>query len=85
MMVTTDTPSVTAAGTVVTDQALKELNRLVTTAIEQHFQGNTLAASSSLVALISVADPLITELRQRWLANTGPSNGEDGHEPGVYL
>ena len=77
--------SATTAVTVVADQALEELHRLVSSAIEQKTHGNPLAASSSLVALTSVAEPLINHLRELWLMQGASATEEVNPNAGIYL
>lgn len=70
----------------VADQALDEIQRLLSAAVKHHDEGNSLAASSSLIALVSVADPLIGKLREQWLSSTASASGEGmSDEHGIYL
>lgn len=70
----------------VADQALNEIYRLLSAAVKHYNERNSLAASSSLIALVSVADPLIGKLREEWLSSTVSTSGEGvNDEHGIYL
>lgn len=54
-----DSYSIATPGTVA--HPAGEIDRLLSTAIQQHIQGNTLAASCSLVALIEASHRLLKQ------------------------
>ena len=77
----------TAAGdAAVAQKALKEVSRLVGEAISRFEQEAFIEAMSSLTAIPTVLDPLITFLGSTWVTSAGLGGDQDACEvQGMYL